>query len=101
MSYEMPTAELGDTVLYYAHEGATPTPAVVTTAASRTLTLWCFGGDSKFSVHHVSDPGVNEFPEWKRYGLWAHRPKDPAMAILSEKVALLEKKLAAVTPKKA
>lgn len=96
MSYEMPKAELGDIVLFYAHEGATPVPAIVTVKATRTLMLWAIagelGGVVKHSVHHLSDPGVNEFPDWKRYGYWDHRPKDPTIAILSEKVSLLEKK---------
>jgi hypothetical protein len=102
-SYEMPKAELGDIVLYYPHEGATPVPAIVAVTASRTLTLWAIagelGGVVKPSVHHLTDPGVNEFPDWKRYGYWEHRPKDPQISILSEKLALLEKKLPA--PKKA
>ncbi len=96
MSYEMPTAELGDIVLFYAHEGATPVPAIVAVKASRTLTL-C--GVVKPSVHHLTDPGVNEFPDWKRYGYWEHKAKDPTISILSEKVSLLEKKVPA--PKKA
>ncbi len=97
MSYEMPKAELGDIVMYYAHEGATPVPAIVAVTASRTLTLWAIagelGGVVKPSVHHLTDPGVNEFPDWKRYGYWGHKPKDPQMSILSEKVSLLEKRL--------
>lgn len=105
MSYEMPTAELGDLVLYYVHEGATPVPAIVSVKASRTLTLWAiageYGGAVKTSVHHTSDPGVNEFPDWKRYGFWDHRPKDPTLSILSEKVSLMEKKLNILSPKKA
>lgn len=96
-SYEMPKADLGDIVLFYAHEGATPVPAIVAVTASRTLTLWAIagelGGVVKPSVHHVSDPGVNEFPDWKRYGYWDHKPADPKLAILSEKVSLLERKL--------
>lgn len=101
MNYEMPTAELGDLVLYYVHEGATPVPAIVSVKASRTLTLWTVGGSVKTSVHHTSDPGINEFPDWKPYGFWEHRPKDPALSILSEKVSLMEKKLNILSPKKA
>jgi len=105
MSYEMPTAELGDIVLFYAHEGASPVPAIVAVKASRTLTLWAIagelGGVVKPSVHHLTDPGVNEFPDWKRYGYWEHKAKDPTMSILSEKVSLLEKKISSVAPKKA
>lgn len=96
----MPEAALGEIVLFHVHEGATPVPAIVTATGSRTVTLWVLGGGERPSVHHTTDPGVNEFPDWKRYGYWAHRPKDPAMAILSEKVSLLEKKLAALAPKK-
>ena len=102
MNYEMPSASLGDIVLFYAHEGATPVPAIVAVTASRTLTLWAIagelGGVIKPSVHHLSDPGVQEFPDWKRYGYWDFRPKDPTISILSEKLSLLEKKLA--VPKK-
>jgi hypothetical protein len=105
MSYEMPKADLGDIVLFYAHEGATPVPAIVSVTASRTLTLWAIagelGGVVKPSVHHLTDPGVNEFSDWKRYGYWEHKPKDPSMSILSEKVSLLEKKVSTVAPKKA
>lgn len=105
MTYEMPKAELGDWVLFYAHEGAQPVPALVSSAASRTLTLWAvapgYGGAEKASVHHLTDPGVNEFPEWKRYGFWDHKPRDPRVSQLSERVAMLEKKLNAIEPKKA
>ena len=38
-SFDMPKAELGDIVLFYAHENATPVPAIVSVPASRTLTL--------------------------------------------------------------
>ena len=103
--YKMPSAELGDFVLYYRHEGADPVPALVTQVGSRTLTLWAiapgYGGNEKPSVHHTTDPGVNEFPAWKEYGFWAHKPSDPRIAILSEKVALLERKLADLDGKKA
>jgi hypothetical protein len=104
-SYDMPKADLGDIVLFYAHEGATPVPAIVSVVASRTLTLWAIagelGGVVKPSVHHLTDPGVNDFPDWKRYGYWDHKPKDSAVSILSEKLSLLEKKVAATAPKKA
>jgi len=101
MSYEMPKAELGDIVLFYAHEGATPVPAIVTVKATRTLMLWALagelGGVVKHSVHHLSDPGVNEFPDWKRYGYWEHK-SDPRLAMLSERVSLLEQKVGAKKP---
>ncbi|NBT76279.1 MAG: hypothetical protein EBT15_10000 [Betaproteobacteria bacterium] len=94
--YEMPKAELGDWVLYFVHEGATPVPALVSQVSSRTLTLWAicpgYGGAEKPSVHHVTDPGVAEFPAWKSYGFWEHRPAGQ-LAMLSERVSLLERKL--------
>jgi hypothetical protein len=34
---------------------------------------------------------VNEFPAWKSYGFWQHKPAGQ-LAILSERVALLEKR---------
>jgi hypothetical protein len=99
--YEMPKAELGEWVLFYVHENADPVPALVTQVSSRTLHLWAvapnYGGVDKTSVHHVTDPGVHEFPEWKRYGYWEHKAKDPTISILSERVAALERKL---NPKK-
>lgn len=102
MTYLMPSAEVGEIVLFYPHAGADPTPAIVCKTGSRTLTLMAMAGElgfvAKSSVHHVTDEGVEEFPEWKRYGFWDHRPEDPRIAILSEKVAMLEKKVAA--PKK-
>ncbi len=94
--YVMPTAELGDWVFYRAHEHAEPVPAVVTRVSSRTLTVWAlapgYGGIEKGSVHHATDPGVAEFPAWKEYGMWEHKPQKNA--ILSEKVAVLERKVA-------
>lgn len=94
--YVMPIAELGDWVFYRAHEGAETVPALVTKTSQRTLTMWVlapgYGGVEKQSVHHVSDPGVNDFPAWKDYGYWEHKPQKNA--ILAEKVALLERKVA-------
>jgi hypothetical protein len=102
--YKMPSASLGEFVLFFPHEGASPVPALVTNVSARTLTLWAiapgYGGTEKPSVHHTSDPGVNEFPAWKEYGYWAHRPNDK-VAILSEKLALLERKIAELEGKKA
>lgn len=94
--YVMPTAELGDWVLYRAHEGAPAVPALVTDVSKRTLTLWAiapgYGGTEKPSVHHSSDPGVHEFPAWKEYGFWEHKPAGK-LAVLSERIAALEKRL--------
>jgi len=100
--YVMPTAELGDWVLFRPHENAESSPALVIRASSRTLTLWVIasgiGGTEKPSVHHVSDPGVAEFPAWKEYGFWEHKPQKNA--ILSEKVAVLERKVAELEARK-
>jgi hypothetical protein len=105
MSYEMPKAEVGEIVLFQTHEGSPHVPAIVCKASARTLTLYAMSGESgvtiKPSVHHVTDEGVNEFPEWKKYGFWEHRPKDPRISLLSERISLLEKKLEALDPKKA
>ena len=95
--FQMPEAKLGDSVLFYAHEGAEPAMAFVTGVSKRTLNLWViapgYGGTERQSVHHLKDDGVLEFPAWKEYGFWEARPADPRIAILSEKVALLEKRL--------
>ena len=102
-TYAMPHADPGDFVLYYRHEGAEPNVAIVTGVSSRTLTLWVispgYGGVERPSVHHTTDPGVNEFPAWKEYGSWDY--KRGREAILSEKLALLEKKVADLEGKKA
>lgn len=101
--FKMPAADLGDKVLYYRHEGAQPALALVTEVSSRTLTLWVitpgYGGVERFSVHHVDDPGVNEFPAWKEFGFWAPRPSK--LIALQEKLALAEKRLEALEAKKA
>lgn len=105
IEFDMPEAKVGDRVFFYAHEGAAPVMAFVTEASSRTLTLWAvvpgYGGVEKVSVHHVDDPGLAEFPAWKETGLWSKMPEDPRIAMLSERVSLLEKKVSAVAPKKA
>lgn len=102
--FVMPEARLGDVVLFQAHEGAEPSMAFVSGVSKRTLNLWViapgYGGTERPSVHHVDDDGVLEFPDWKAYGFWKHRPADSRIAILSEKVAVLEKRLAG-EPKKA
>lgn len=95
-NYKMPAAEIGDWVLYRPHQDADPIPAMVTKVSSRTLTMWAlapgFGGIDRFSVHHQSDPGLQEFPEWKTTGTWEHRRS--VHAVLSEKIAALERKVA-------
>lgn len=96
--FQMPEAKLGDIVLFYAHEGAEPAMAFVSGVSKRTLNLWViapgYGGTERQSVHHLKDDGVLQFPDWATYGFWDHRPADPKLAILSEKVAMLERKLA-------
>lgn len=100
--FQMPSADVGDWVLFRAHEGAETIPAMVTRVSQRTLTLWAvapgYGGTEKPSVHHVTDPGVADFPAWKEYGFWEHKPTKNA--ILAEKVALLEKKVADLEARK-
>ena len=102
--YQMPAVSLGDWVYFYAHENADPTIALVSKVGRRALELWAispgYGGADKPSVHHKDDPGFNEFPAWKETGAWERCPDDPRISILSERVALLEKKIAAIEPKK-
>jgi len=102
--YDMPEVRLGDFVHYYAHEDAAPNIAIVTEVSSRSLKCWVivpdYGGVEKFSVHHKDDVGLQEFPEWGRYGMWDFKPADPTIAILSEKLAVLEKKMAEIVGKK-
>lgn len=94
-SYEQPKAELGEWVLFRQHEGADQVPAMVSKVSQRTLTLWAispgYGGNDKFSVHHVTDPGLNEFPEWKTYGTWEKRASKEAL--VHERMAAMEKRL--------
>jgi hypothetical protein len=95
-NYKMPPVEIGEWVLYRPHQDAEPIPAMVTKVSSRTLTVWSlspgYGGVDRFSVHHLSDPGLLEFPEWKTTGTWEHRRSQHA--ILAEKLAALERKVA-------
>ena len=101
--YKMPEATVGDQVLFYPHEGAEPVMAFVTQASSRTLTLWAvvpgYGGVERPSVHHKDDPGMQEFPAWKETGLWGPRSASRE-AILSEKLALLDKRVAELEGRK-
>lgn len=97
MSYAMPTANLGDWVLFYSHEGAEPVIAIVQKVGQRTLILWAlspgYGGVEKPSVHHKDDVGLVDNAEWKKAGSWAHKPNDTRIVILSEKLAALEQKV--------
>lgn len=102
--FEMPEVSLGEWVFYRAHADADQEIALVSQVGQRAVVLWVvspgYGGTERPSVHHKDDPGLEEYPEWKRYGTWEHRPRDPQIAMLSEKVALLEKKLSALQPTK-
>lgn len=103
--FTMPSATLGDWVLYFSHQGSEPNIAQVIKTGQSALTLWVmspgYGGVERPSVHHADDPGIQSNAEWAKAGAWMHRPDDTRLAILSEKVALLEKKLNAISPKKA
>lgn len=102
--YKMPEVKIGDRVFFRAHDGAEPVMSFVTQASSRTITLWSvvpgYGGIEKTSVHHKDDPGFADFPAWKETGMWEAFPEDSRLAILSERVSMLEKKIAAIAPKK-
>lgn len=93
--YEMPAVGVGDSVLFYAHEGAAPVMAFVTKVGRETVELWAlapgYGGVEKPSVHHKGDPRLAESVEWKAFGTWEHRPRDPRISQLSERVSALEK----------
>jgi len=102
--FDMPEVQLGDWVLFRPHDNADTEIGLVSQVGQRAVVLWVvspgYGGTERPSVHHKDDPGLHEYPEWKRYGTWEHKPADPKVAILSEKVAMLEKKLAALQPNK-
>jgi hypothetical protein len=95
MDWKMPEVNIGDTVLYRAHEGAPPQMAFVSRVGQDTLELWAlspgYGGVDKPSVHHAEDPRLLTSVEWKKFGTWEHRPRDPRIAQLSERVSALEK----------
>lgn len=95
MSWSVPAVSVGETVLYYAHEGAEPTMAFVTKVGKETLELWAlspgYGGVDKPSVRHKEDPKLADFPHWAEFGVWEHRPRDPRIAQLSERLSALEK----------
>ena len=96
--YKMPEAGLGDTVLYRPHEGADAQMAFVAKVGRDTLYLWAlspgYGGVEKPSVHHADDPRLADNPEWKKFGTWEHRPRDPRIAQLSERLSALERRSA-------
>lgn len=94
MSWEMPEVHVGDTVLYRAHEGASPQMAFVARVGKDALELWAlapgYGGTDKPSVRHKDDPRLADSVEWKKFGTWEHRPRDPKLAMLSERLSALE-----------
>ena len=104
-SFQMPAANLGDWVLYYSHKGSEPAIAQVIKTGQFAITLWVmspgYGGVERPSVHHVDDPGLADNAEWVKAGAWEHKPETGQIAILSEKVAMLEKKVAILAGKKA
>ena len=93
--WKMPEVSLGDTVLFRAHEGAAAQMAFVSKVGQDTLELWAlspgYGGVEKSSVHHKDDPRLETSVEWKKFGTWEHRPRDPRIAQLSERLSALEK----------
>lgn len=103
--FEMPSVNLGDWVLYYPHQGAGANIAQVIKTGQSAVTLWVmspgYGGVEKPSVHHADDPGIQSNQEWAKAGAWMHKPDDIRLAILSEKLAMLEKRINAIAPKKA
>lgn len=94
MPYQMPAVGVGDSVLFYPHEGADAVMAFVTRVGRETVELWAlspgYGGVEKPSVHHKDDPRLADNVEWRRYGTWDHRPRDPRIAQLSERLSALE-----------
>jgi|TARA_B100000085_G_scaffold275083_1_gene292537 hypothetical protein len=105
INFEMPAVEMGDFINYTAHEDAIPNLGIVTEVSSRSIKCWVivpdYGGIEKYSVHHKDDPGLEEFPEWKRFGMWFPKKPDAQIAVLSEKLALLEKKIGVLEGRKA
>jgi hypothetical protein len=91
----MPEVGVGETVLFRAHENAEGQMAFVARVGKDALELWAlspgYGGTDKPSVRHKDDPRMIDKPEWKKFGTWEHLPRDPRLAILSERVSALEK----------
>ncbi len=94
MSYQMPEVSVGETVLYYVHENSEPIMAFVTRVGRVTIECWSlspgYGGVDRTSVHHKDDPAL-ENPNLKAFGAWSHRPRDPRISQLSERLSALEK----------
>lgn len=104
MSWEMPETKIGDVVYFYAHEHAEPNMAFVIRTGKDTLILWAlaagYGGNEKPSVHHKDDPRLGDYPDWKPYGTWDYKPQTSRVAAVSEKLALLEKRLSELEGRK-
>jgi hypothetical protein len=104
ISYDMPKVELGDFINYIAHEDAAPNIGIVTEVSTRSIKCWVivpdYGGIEKYSVHHKDDPGLEEFTEWKRFGMWFPKKQNTELAVFSEKLALLEKKIGVLEGRK-
>jgi hypothetical protein len=94
----MPEVSVGDSVYFHAHDNAEPVMAFVTKVGRETLVVWAlapgYGGVEKPSVRHKDDPRLSEGGEWKQYGTWCLKPRDPRVAQLSERLSLLEKRFA-------
>lgn len=95
MDWSMPEVRIGETVLFRSHEGADAQMAFVSRVGKETVELWAltpgYGGVEKPSVHHKDDPRLANSVEWKKFGTWEHRPRDPRFAQLSERLSALEK----------
>ena len=95
MEWSMPEVQLGETVLYRPHGNAEAQMAFVAKVGRDTLELWAlspgYGGVDKPSVHHKDDPRLETSTEWKKFGTWEHRPRDPRIAQLSERLSALER----------
>lgn len=92
MSWSPPKVEIGDVVLFRAHDNAEASMAFVTRVGAMALELWVlapgYGGSERSSVHHKDDPSLAENREWAKNGSW--EAKRDKIAILSERLAVLE-----------
>jgi hypothetical protein len=95
MNWDMPEVQLGDTVIYRAHADAAGEMAFVSKLGKDALTLWVlspgYGGSDKTSVRHKDDPRLDDSAEWRKFGTWEHKKRDPRIAQLSERLSALEK----------
>jgi len=95
MDWKMPSVDVGETVLFRPHDGAEAQMAFVSRVGKDTVELWVlspgYGGNDRASVRHKDDPRLADSVEWKKFGTWEHRPRDPRFAHLSERLSALEK----------